>query len=101
MHSQHQLGDRTMKKIFAMIILVLGFVSGGLCIYAGNQLGASGQFLTTLSSQGGNSVAEVYYQQMGKFGIAYAYLAYAMGVAAAMLGIGFASVLLSKSEKTS
>ena len=90
-----------MEKTFAMIILMLGFISGGLCVYAGTQLGGSGQFLTMLSSQGGNSVAEVYYQQMGKFGIAYSYLAYAMGVAVAMVGIGFAGVLLSKSEKTS
>lgn len=89
-----------MQRVFAMIILVLGCASCGLCFYAGNQLGTSGQFLTTLSSQGGNSVAEVYYQQMGKFGIAYAYLSYAMGVAVSMLGIGCASVLLSKSEKT-
>lgn len=89
-----------MKKAFALIVPVLGFVSGGLCFYAGNQLGASGEFLTTLSSQGGNSVAEVYYQQMGKFGIAYSYLAYALGVAVVMTGIGLAGVLLSKSEVT-
>ena len=90
-----------MNKVMAIIVLLLGLISGVLFFNAGSILHDSGKALTTLRSVGGETVAEAYYQKMGSYGIAYSLLAYAMGTGIIMISAGFAGVLLSRDEKRS
>jgi hypothetical protein len=84
-----------MKK-FAAIVIALGLVSGVLFFIAGSKLSESGKSLTRLRTIGGKSVAEAYYQEIGRYGAAYSQFAYAMGTATIMISLGFGGVLLSK-----
>jgi len=88
-----------MRKALGIFVVVLGFISSGLFFTAGTQLAESGQDLTTLRSRGGESVNEVYYQNIGRYGIAYSRFSYAMGVAFLMMSLGFGSILITKEEK--
>jgi hypothetical protein len=49
-----------------------------------------GTKLTTLESVSGNSIAEAYYQKMGRYGVAYSSVCYAFGwgIIAISLGLG-------------
>ena len=78
-------------------VIICGVISCLLFIVAGAQLGRTGSNLTFLRSQGGESVAEVYYQQVGAYGLAYSKMSYAFGfgVLAVSLGIG-APLILKK-----
>jgi len=60
-----------MKKGIGILVIVLGVISSVLFFSAGNQLGTSGKELTTLRSIGGTSVADAYYQEIGRYGIGY------------------------------
>ena len=68
-----------MKKVLGIIVIALGLASGGLFYQAGTQFKESGsdlrehgKELTYLRSRGGESIAEAYYQEIGRYGISYA-----------------------------
>lgn len=87
-----------MKKAIAAIVIVLGLISGVLFFSAGSKLSESGKDLTRLRSRGGETVAEAYYQEIGRYGIAHSLLAYALGTATIMISIGFGGVLISRDD---
>ncbi len=84
-----------MKRTFAILVVVFGFISSGLFFSAGIILNETGKELTGLKSRGGESVAEHYYQGIGHYGVAYSLMAYAFGVGSLMLSIGLGGLLLS------
>ncbi len=88
-----------MRKIIAIVIIILGFVSGGLFISTGLKLNKTGKNLTDLRSVSGTSLAEAYYQEIGRYGIAYSQFCYAMGIGIATISLGFGSVLFSNERK--
>jgi len=88
-----------MKKILAVAVIVLGFVSSILLFIAGTQFSESGDRLTRLRSVGGTSVAEAYYQEIGQYGIAYSFFSYALGVGILATSIGVGGCLLKKEQK--
>lgn len=87
-----------MKRTFAIFVIVLGIISSGLFFFGGSKLCTAGTELTGLRSQGGQSVAEAYYQEIGHYGVAYSLLAYAFGVGSLMLSIGIGGLLLTAKE---
>lgn len=88
-----------MKKVIAIIVFVLGLLSGVLFFTSGANLSKSGKNLTMLSSVGGGTVAEAYYQEIGRYGIAHSFFAYAMGTGIIMVSIGFGSILILTDKK--
>jgi len=59
-----------MKRFFAILVIVFGLISSGCFFSGGSMLNEAGKDLTRLQSRGGESVAERYYQEMGRYGIA-------------------------------
>ena len=83
-----------MNKALAVLTIASGFVSGLVFFAAGLSLSRSGHILTGLRSKGGESVAEVYYQQMGHYGVAFSLMAYAFGLGIIALSLGIGSRIL-------
>jgi len=77
-----------MNKTFAILVVVFGLIISGLCFTAGGLLWESGKELTLLRSQGGTSVAEAFYQEIGQFGLAFSLLSYALSITSFMLSLG-------------
>jgi len=90
-----------MKKITGIVVIVLGLISSGMFLSAGSKLSKSGDRLTYLQSQGGSTVAEAYYQEIGRYGIAYSFAAYGMSCAVLMLACGLGGFLIFQEEKKS
>jgi hypothetical protein len=88
-----------MTKLMGAIVIALGLVSSYLFFSAGNQLKITGEELTILRSQGGQSVAEAYYQQVGRYGIAYSNIAYALAVGVLSISCGLGGILLIRQDK--
>jgi ABC-type Na+ efflux pump permease subunit len=101
-----------MKKILGIIVIALGLASGALFYQAGTQFKESasdlrehGKELTYLRSKGGTTVAEAYYQEIGRYGISFAgswigcsYFSYALGMGVLALSTGLGINLITKSE---
>lgn len=85
-----------MNKLIGIIVILAGLISSGLFFYAGILIEISGESLTMLRSQGGNSVAEAYYQEIGRFGIAYSFLSYALGLGVLSVSLGLGGILITK-----
>ena len=83
-----------MKKPFGVLIIAVGVLSGILFFVAGSRLGTSATELTELRSVGGTSVAEAYYQEMGKHGLAYSMSLYACGLGVISISLGLGGLLL-------
>ena len=54
-----------MKTYVGILIIILGIAAGIIFFVSGIQLNRTGNSMKELRSQGGNSVAEFYYQDMG------------------------------------
>lgn len=90
-----------MKKPFGVLVIAAGVLSGILFFVAGSRLGSSATELTELRSVGGTSVAEAYYQEMGRHGLAYAMALYACGLGVISISLGLGGVLLFGDGKKS
>ena len=88
-----------LKKTLAILAVVFGLIISGLCFSAGSLLSESGKELTSLQSRGGTSVAEVYYQKIGQFGVAFSLLSYALGITSFILSLGLGWVILTLDER--
>jgi ribosomal protein S27AE len=96
--SQKFIFTGEMKKKIGIGVIVLGVVSSISFFSAALQLGKSGEELTKLRSQGGTSVAEAYYQEIGRYGLAYSSLAYGLGWGVLAISCGFGSLLITSQE---
>lgn len=83
-----------MKRLFGVTIIAAGVLSGLLFFIAGSRLSSSATDLTELRSVGGTSVAEAYYQEMGKHGLAYSLISYACGLGIISISLGLGGILL-------
>jgi len=88
------------QKLGALVIL-LGVLASGFFFSAGSKFGNSGEDLTRLRSRGGETVAEAYYQECGRYGIACSQLAYGLGIGILCASIGFGGLLMTRREKES
>lgn len=77
-------------KLVGIAVILFGCLSGVLFFAAGFDLASTGKELTQLRSVGGTSVAESYYQSVGKYGKAASGICFALGLGtmAISLGIG-------------
>ncbi len=90
-----------MKKTLGVLIIALGVISGILFFKAGLSLYSEGKELSSIRSVGGNSIAESYYQSIGKYGIAYATISFAFGLGVISISLGLGGrMLLADSELT-
>jgi hypothetical protein len=78
------------------VVIVIGILSFVNFSEAGKKLQQSGQELTELRSQGGTSVAEVYYQGVGKSQIGQGSAAYGMALATLMISVGLGGSMIFK-----
>lgn len=85
-----------MKKSIGIAVITFGIISSGLFFSAGFKLGKSGLILTDLRSQSGAGIAEAYYQEIGRYGIAYSYLAYALGLGILSISFGLGGILITR-----
>lgn len=84
-----------MNKLFGVLVLIAGIVSGVMFFVAGSNLSKASTEMTGLRSVGGTSVAEAYYQGTGKQGLAYSTALYAFGVGILAGSLGLGGLLLS------
>lgn len=87
-----------MRKTFGAVVIFLGILSGMIFFVAGSKINQAGQEMTELRSEGGMSLAEYYYQSVGKSDVAFSYMAYALGLAIISLSIGVGGTLIIKGE---
>jgi hypothetical protein len=87
-----------MRKYLGIIVIVFGLLSGGMFFNAGINLNKSGNELTQLRSRAGQTVAEAYYQEIGRYGVAYSIFSYALGLGVISTPIGLGGSLVSKEE---
>ncbi|MBD3371518.1 MAG: hypothetical protein GF403_02235 [Candidatus Coatesbacteria bacterium] len=85
-----------MRKVLGVLVLLLGVASCILFFISASQLAESGDELTYLRSVGGSTVAEYYYQEIGRFGIAVSMSLYALGLGTLGLCLGLGARLLFK-----
>jgi hypothetical protein len=85
-------------KGLGVVVILLGVFSSGQFFTAGGSLQRSGSSLTELRSEGGRSIAEAYYQEVGRSQIGQSAMAYGMGLGVLMLSAGLGgSMILKKS----
>jgi hypothetical protein len=88
-----------LMKGLGFVVIVLGLFSNVNFLEAGGRLQQSGKDLTVLRSKGGESVAEAYYQEVGRSQIGHGSEAYGMGLATLMISMGLGgSMILKKKE---
>lgn len=84
-----------MKKLFGVLVLIAGILSGLMFFVAGSKLSSASTDITEISSVRGTSVAEAYYQETGRQGLAYSTGLYACGLGIIAISLGFGGLLLS------
>lgn len=72
--------EKQKMKLIKILIIILFLAASALFFIAGRQLSISGDELTRLRSVGGTSIAEAYYQEVGRYGHAFSYFSYALGI---------------------
>jgi predicted metal-dependent phosphotriesterase family hydrolase len=87
-----------LNKVAGALVIILGLMSSYFFYSAGNQLQTSGQNLTQLRSQGGESVAEFYYQEIGRYGIAYSKVSHALALGILSISCGIGGILVLRQD---
>ena len=85
-----------MKKNYGNTVITLGIMACILFFIAGIKLGVSGFELVGIRSVSGTSIAEAYYQEMGRFGQAYSLISFAFGLLSLGLSLGIGNYLKLK-----
>jgi hypothetical protein len=90
-----------MGRLLGVIVMGLGGLGAILFFIAGLILLSSAVELIGLRSQSGTSVAEAYYQQMGRHGLAYSIISFAcsFGLVSISLGVGRLLQTFEKSRR--
>jgi hypothetical protein len=88
-----------MKKFFGGVTIILGVVSCSMFFSAGSHLNTTGRDMNKLKSQGGTSLAEVYYQEVGEISKGIGKICYALGVGSLTISIGLGANLLKSDNK--
>ena len=87
-----------MRKSIGAIVIVIGIIAGLVFFASGNQLNKSGDSMKLLVSQSGTSLAEAYYQDMGKMNTGLGTFAYALGLGIMAISIGIGAALIRSNE---
>jgi hypothetical protein len=81
------------------VVIVIGILSFVNFSEAGKRLQESGQELTGLQSQSGKSLAEAYYQGIGRSQIGQGSAAYGMAQATLMISLGLGGLMILKKNE--
>ena len=87
-------------KIIGCIVIVIGIFAGIQFFSAGSAMNTHGKELTGLQSQAGNTIAEVYYQEIGNLGIATSQAYYGFGAAIIAITLASGAYLLGANKST-
>lgn len=79
-HAIQHSSKQTKGKSLGVIVIIFGIIAGISFFIAGWQINIGASDMVTLCSQSGTSLAEIYYQDMGKALMGFAILARAMGI---------------------
>ena len=85
-----------MNKFIGLVVIILGVMAAAYFYDAGSQLEAIGNNLTMLRSQGGQTVAEAYYQDIGRYGVATKSFMYALSLVSLSLSLGLGTMIFQK-----
>lgn len=88
-----------MKKTIGVVTIILGIISGIMFFSAGSHLSDNGKDMKQLKSQGGTSLAEAYYQDVGEISNGIGKLCYALGLGTLATSIGIGGSLYSAESK--
>jgi len=72
------------------------FPAGYFLARSGAQFNTVGKGLTAFRSRGGETVSEFYYQEVGRYGMAYSSFAYALAFASLAISLGVGGTLILK-----
>jgi hypothetical protein len=89
-------GQIMFMKGLGGVVIVIGILSFVNFSEAGKRLQESGEELTRLQSQSGTSIAEAYYQGIGKAQIGQGSAAYGMAQATLMIALGLGGAMILK-----
>jgi len=90
--------DFSISKVLGIIVIFFGIISSFLFFNAGLKFSNSGDNLTKLRSVDGKTVAEAYYQEVGRYGKAYSQFSYALGFLTFAICSGIGGNLYTKKE---
>jgi len=88
-----------MKKTIGMATTILGIIACIMFFSAGNHLSDNGKNMKQLKSQGGTSLAEVYYQDIGEMSNGLGKLCYAFGLGTLAISMGIGGNMYSAEKK--
>lgn len=88
-----------MRKLIGGVTIILGVISCIMFFSAGSHLNTTGKDMNKLRSQGGTSLAEVYYQEVGEISKGIGKICYALGVGNLTISIGVGGNLLGYKNK--
>lgn len=81
-----------------ILVIILGIMSGIAFFNSGNQLNKTGNDMKLLRSEGGNSLAEVYYQEIGEMNKGLGVLANGFGLGIMSISIGIGTKLITSNK---
>lgn len=88
-----------MKKDVGIWIIILGIIACIMFFVAGTQMSSSASNMQTLRSESGDSVAEVYYQNMGKEFEGLGIFSDAFGITILIIALGMGTYLINSDKK--
>jgi hypothetical protein len=88
-----------MKKTMGILTILLGIISCIMFFQAGSHLNDNGKEMKQLKSQGGTSLAEAYYQDIGEISKGLGSLCYAFGFGSLAISIGIGGNLYQTENK--
>lgn len=79
--------NRKLKPVFSVAIIIIGIIACLVFFNAASQISNAATDMTFITSQSGTSIAEIYYQDMGKVLLGFATLAKGFGISILALSV--------------
>jgi hypothetical protein len=84
------------SKVVGAFVIGLGLISAATIFFTADAFAAHGHRLIDLQSQAGGTMAEVFYQRMGGYGVAFAALVRGLAAGVATIAIGLGALLITR-----
>lgn len=88
-----------MKKTIGTVTIILGIIACIMFFNAGSHLTDTGKDMKKLQSQGGTSLAEFYYQDVGEISNGIGKLCYALGLGTLAISLGIGGSICQVEKK--
>lgn len=84
-----------MRRTLGIAVIILGIIAGVVFFSAGSKISETGKQMNKLQSQGGTSLAEAYYQDVGDVAGGFGIFAYGVGTAIIALSLGIGGKMIA------